>query len=130
MPIAAEYASPAKTTVPQGQPVKEPVKKVPPPAPPAVIIDSARGWRYRRVGFLGEVRSLVNSEADAQGGFARVYEVEDDAGHRRAIKVVHKAAIKTKKNKTKVRVLQAELTVAMGGNQAASSSRSPSCGAI
>lgn len=31
-----------------------------------------------------------------------MYEVEDDAGHRRAVKVVSKAAIKTKKNKTKV----------------------------
>lgn len=38
-----------------------------------------------------------------QGGFARVYEVFDDSGLRRAVKVVNKASIRTKKNKTKVR---------------------------
>lgn len=36
-----------------------------------------------------------------QGGFARVYEVIDPDGVRRAVKVVNKANIKTKKNKTK-----------------------------
>lgn len=36
-----------------------------------------------------------------QGGFARVYEVLSPDGVRRAVKVVNKANIKTKKNKTK-----------------------------
>lgn len=38
----------------------------------------------------------------SQGGFARVYEVQDQRASRRAVKVVSKASIKTKKNKTKV----------------------------
>lgn len=38
----------------------------------------------------------------SQGGFARVYEVQDQRATRRAVKVVSKASIKTKKNKTKV----------------------------
>ena len=37
-----------------------------------------------------------------QGGFARVFEVEDKAGSRLAIKVVTKTSLKTKKAKTKV----------------------------
>lgn len=130
MPIAAAYASPAKTTTPNGPPVKEPVKKPTPPSPPSVIVDTARGWKYKRVGFLGEVCLSECELADAQGGFARVYEVEDDAGHRRAVKVVHKAAIKTKKNKTKVRLSCPELTLAMGGDQTTSGVSPPPCGAV
>jgi serine/threonine protein kinase len=42
---------------------------------------------------------------DVQGGFARVYEVQDVQKQRRALKVVSKASIKTKRNKTKVSVL-------------------------
>jgi len=42
---------------------------------------------------------------DTKGGFARVYEVIDPEGRRRAVKVVHKASIRTKKNKTKVCIL-------------------------
>jgi hypothetical protein len=38
----------------------------------------------------------------AKGGFARVYEVRDPEGRRRAVKVVRKESIRTKKNKTKV----------------------------
>ena len=38
----------------------------------------------------------------SQGGFARVYEVQDQKRGRRAVKVVQKAGIRTKKNKTKV----------------------------
>ena len=37
-----------------------------------------------------------------QGGFARVYEVQDAEGLRHAIKVVTKDSLKTKKAKTKV----------------------------
>ena len=40
----------------------------------------------------------------AQGGFARVYEVQDQKKGRRAVKVVSKASIRTKKNKTKASV--------------------------
>lgn len=43
------------------------------------------------------------SDHAAQGGFARVFEVEDKAGSRLAIKVVTKNSLKTKKAKTKVR---------------------------
>lgn len=51
-------ASPLRTTPPPAhkQVAKEAVKKVPPPTPPLVIRDLARGWSYKRVGFLGEVR--------------------------------------------------------------------------
>jgi hypothetical protein len=35
---------------------------------------------------------------DVQGGFARVYEVQDVQKQRRALKVVSKASIKTKRN--------------------------------
>ncbi|WWD22337.1 hypothetical protein CI109_106828 [Kwoniella shandongensis] len=69
------------------QPKKE---KVVPPDPPLIIKDRERGWNYTRVGFLGE------------GGFARVFEVQDPKGSRKAVKVVTKASIKTKKNKTKL----------------------------
>ena len=37
-----------------------------------------------------------------QGGFARVYEVETREGERKAVKVVNKDSIRSKKNKTKV----------------------------
>lgn len=39
---------------------------------------------------------------DIQGGFARVWEVEDYKKRNRAVKVVYKPNIKSKKNKTKV----------------------------
>ncbi|WVR03341.1 hypothetical protein IAU60_000332 [Kwoniella sp. DSM 27419] len=72
-----------------GTPVKKP-EKVVPPSPPLVIKDKVRGGLYDRVCFLGE------------GGFARVYEVKDQKGKRRAVKVVTKESVKTKKNKTKL----------------------------
>ena len=46
-------------------------------------------------------RRLVSS-ADAQGGFARVWEVQDYKRRSKAVKVVYKPNIKSKKNKTKV----------------------------
>ncbi|OCF44225.1 PLK/PLK1 protein kinase [Kwoniella heveanensis CBS 569] len=72
-----------------GTPVKK-HEKIVPPSPPLTIKDRERGCSYSRVGFLGE------------GGFARVYEVQDQRATRRAVKVVNKASIKTKKNKTKL----------------------------
>ncbi|RXK34972.1 PLK/PLK1 protein kinase [Tremella mesenterica] len=65
-------------------------EKIVPPTPPQIIHDRTRGVFYTRVGFLGE------------GGFARVYEVQDRHGQRKAVKVVSKAAVRTKKNKTKL----------------------------
>ena len=38
-----------------------------------------------------------------QGGFARVYEVKDQQSHHRAVKVISKLSVRSKKNKTKVR---------------------------
>ncbi|ODN75912.1 hypothetical protein L202_05897 [Cryptococcus amylolentus CBS 6039] len=80
----ADHLPPA----PAAAPVKK--EKIVPPSPPLKIKDRDRGCEYLRVGFLGE------------GGFARVYEVQDHRGSRRAVKVVSKASIKTKKNKTKL----------------------------
>ncbi|KIR55150.1 PLK/PLK1 protein kinase [Cryptococcus gattii Ru294] len=74
--------------VPAAAPAKK--EKIVPPSPPLKIKDRDRGYEYMRVGFLGE------------GGFARVYEVQDQRATRRAVKVVSKASIKTKKNKTKL----------------------------
>ncbi|WVN87353.1 uncharacterized protein L203_102531 [Cryptococcus depauperatus CBS 7841] len=74
----------------QGASVAAKKEKVVPPTPPLKIRDRDRGCEYMRVGFLGE------------GGFARVFEVQDQRGTRRAVKVVNKASIKTKKNKTKL----------------------------
>ncbi|WRT63607.1 uncharacterized protein IL334_000530 [Kwoniella shivajii] len=72
-----------------GTPVKKP-EKIVPPTPPLRIRDHGKGASYDRVGFLGE------------GGFARVYEVQDSRSARKAIKVINRASIKTKKNKTKL----------------------------
>ncbi|WWC57830.1 uncharacterized protein I303_100365 [Kwoniella dejecticola CBS 10117] len=72
-----------------GTPVKKKEKEVP-PSPPLVIRDSGKGARYDRVGFLGE------------GGFARVYEIQDYKNRRKAIKVISRKSIQTKKNKTKL----------------------------
>ncbi|KAK4684394.1 hypothetical protein P7C73_g5784, partial [Tremellales sp. Uapishka_1] len=65
-------------------------EKVVPPSPPLTIKDKERGYQYARVGFLGE------------GGFARVYEVQNQRAQRKAVKVVNKASIKSKRNKTKL----------------------------
>ncbi|OSD04992.1 Pkinase-domain-containing protein [Trametes coccinea BRFM310] len=64
--------------------------KVTPPSPPKIITDKTRTLEFMRVGMLGE------------GGFARVYEVQDARGHRSACKVVTKSSLKTKKAKTKL----------------------------
>ncbi|KAI9061979.1 Pkinase-domain-containing protein [Trametes sanguinea] len=64
--------------------------KVTPPSPPRIITDKTRTLEFMRVGMLGE------------GGFARVYEVQDARGHRSACKVVTKSSLKTKKAKTKL----------------------------
>ncbi|KAK8845391.1 hypothetical protein IAR55_006104 [Kwoniella newhampshirensis] len=84
-PPAAAIPAPQVAATTQHRP-----EKVVPPSPPLTIRDKERGWNYSRVGFLGE------------GGFARVFEVQDPKGIRKAVKVVSKASIKTKKNKTKL----------------------------
>ncbi|ORY31914.1 kinase-like domain-containing protein [Naematelia encephala] len=83
-PLATGVPSAAATTTTAKK------EKIVPPSPPLTIRDRERGWTYARVGFLGE------------GGFARVYEVVDQHGERRAVKVVAKESIRTKKNKTKL----------------------------
>ncbi|TIC32169.1 Pkinase-domain-containing protein [Wallemia mellicola] len=60
------------------------------PPPPETIHDKKRGKSYERHGLLGE------------GGFARVYEVEDERGYRLAIKTISKSALQSKKNRTKL----------------------------
>ncbi|KAL1412064.1 Cell cycle serine/threonine-protein kinase cdc5/MSD2 [Vanrija albida] len=82
-------ADPAAAARPRSPPPPRKDKPVP-PTPPLRILDRGRGVTYSRTGFLGE------------GGFARVYEVFDEEATRKAVKVVHKASIKTKKNKTKL----------------------------
>ncbi|KAI0367402.1 Pkinase-domain-containing protein [Pilatotrama ljubarskyi] len=82
----------------QEQPAKQPSSpplprqnaKVTPPSPPKIITDKTKSVEFMRVGMLGE------------GGFARVYEVQDARGHRSACKVVTKSSLKTKKAKTKL----------------------------
>ncbi|ORX33581.1 kinase-like domain-containing protein [Kockovaella imperatae] len=85
---AAVPPPPPPATAAAAEKVKE--GKFVPPSPPRVIKDRNGGWRYTRVGFLGE------------GGFARVYEVQDQNGNHKAIKVVAKQSIRSKKNKTKL----------------------------
>jgi hypothetical protein len=106
---------------------KEKKEKVVPPSPPKVIRDETTGHAYQRVGFLGEVRSYVALNAkltSLQGGFARVWEVQTIHGERKAVKVVNKASIKSKKNKTKVSSTVTSLmslvanNIAMGRDQA------------
>ncbi|TIB01567.1 hypothetical protein E3P96_02363 [Wallemia ichthyophaga] len=58
--------------------------------PPETIRDKKRNKKYSRHGLLGE------------GGFARVYEVEDDHGGLLAIKTISKTALQSKKNRTKL----------------------------
>ncbi|EKM57520.1 uncharacterized protein PHACADRAFT_115710 [Phanerochaete carnosa HHB-10118-sp] len=85
---------PRQQEQPPAQPSSPPLPrqnvKVPPPSPPRVITDKARVLHFTRVGMLGE------------GGFARVYEVEDRQRKRWACKVVTKQSLKTKKAKTKL----------------------------
>lgn len=64
--------------------------KTTPPTPPKVIVDRHNRFQFTRVGFLGE------------GGFARVFEVQDPRDARLACKVITKSSLKTKKAKTKV----------------------------
>lgn len=56
-------------------------------------------WRAPR---RGELIRLSCITAHAQGGFARVWEIEDEQGVRKAVKVIAKSSITSKKNKTKV----------------------------
>ncbi|KAG2008894.1 AGC/Akt protein kinase [Coprinopsis cinerea AmutBmut pab1-1] len=85
-PVPAK--APAKG--PSSPPLPRQNSKTRPPSPPKVISDKAGRLQFNRVGFLGE------------GGFARVYEVQDPRGSRLACKVVTKSALKTKKAKTKL----------------------------
>ncbi|TFY80501.1 hypothetical protein EWM64_g3515 [Hericium alpestre] len=79
-----------KAPVPSSPPLSRQNVKVQPPSPPQIITDATKAMQFRRVGFLGE------------GGFARVYEVEDARSLRYACKVVTKSSLKTKKAKTKL----------------------------
>ncbi|EJC98313.1 Pkinase-domain-containing protein [Fomitiporia mediterranea MF3/22] len=94
LPVAAEVAAAVLPQKAHKQPASPPLPrqntKTAPPSPPQVIRDTAHAVSYSRVGFLGE------------GGFARVYEVQDRKGQRQAIKVVTKDSLKTKKAKTKL----------------------------
>ncbi|KAH9836053.1 kinase-like domain-containing protein [Rhodofomes roseus] len=75
---------------PSSPPLPRQNAKVTPPSPPRLITDKSRTIQFVRVGMLGE------------GGFARVYEVQDSRGGRVACKVVTKSSLKTKKAKTKL----------------------------
>ncbi|CCM05981.1 uncharacterized protein FIBRA_08222 [Fibroporia radiculosa] len=79
-----------KLKEPPSPPLPRQNAKVTPPSPPKIITDKNRTLEYIRVGLLGE------------GGFARVYEVQDPRGSRAACKVVTKSSLKTKKAKTKL----------------------------
>lgn len=71
--------------------------KTTPPTPPKVIVDRHNRFQFTRVGFLGE------------GGFARVFEVQDPRETRLACKVITKTSLKTKKAKTKVSIVSLRL---------------------
>ncbi|KAH9924034.1 Pkinase-domain-containing protein [Fomitopsis serialis] len=97
--INQPYAPPGTPPKPQVQekhrnpsspPLPRQNMKVTPPSPPKVITDKSRTVEFFRIGMLGE------------GGFARVYEVQDSRGSRSACKVVTKSSLKTKKAKTKL----------------------------
>ncbi|KAH9930802.1 kinase-like domain-containing protein [Amylocystis lapponica] len=79
-----------KPKQPSSPPLPRQNAKVTPPSPPRIITDKSRSLEFYRVGMLGE------------GGFARVYEVQDARGVRAACKVVTKSSLKTKKAKTKL----------------------------
>ena len=90
-PPVKQQANPNPNPNPPSPPLPRQNAKVTPPSPPRTIIDLNRQFQFNRLGLLGE------------GGFARVYEVEDRRGQRCACKVVTRASLKTKKAKTKVR---------------------------
>jgi hypothetical protein len=101
-----------KMAPPGSPPLPRQTEKVPPPSPPQIIRDHARSVEFVRIGLLGEVCCKVPASPlslwahTLQGGFARVYEVKTPKGHRVACKVVTKESLKTKKAKTKVRVMR------------------------
>ncbi|KAJ3742544.1 kinase-like domain-containing protein [Lentinula detonsa] len=80
----------AKPKQPSSPPLQRQNTKATPPSPPSIIRDKRGHFQFQRVGFLGE------------GGFARVYEVEDTRGTRVACKVVTESSLTTKKTKTKL----------------------------
>ncbi|TDL22776.1 Pkinase-domain-containing protein [Rickenella mellea] len=90
IPATTSPAKPPQQKPPSSPPLPRQNSKTLPPSPPQIIRDGGRNLSFNRVGFLGE------------GGFARVYEVEDARGTRLAIKVVTKNSLKTKKAKTKL----------------------------
>ncbi|KAH9848815.1 Pkinase-domain-containing protein [Lenzites betulinus] len=89
---AANHYAPQAPPTKQGQelPLPRQNAKVTPPSPPKIIFDDVRSIEFMRVGMLGE------------GGFARVYEIQDARRQRSACKVVTKSSVKTKKAKTKL----------------------------
>lgn len=82
-----------KPKEPGSPPLPRQNSKITPPSPPRVIVDRNRDAEFLRIGLLGE------------GGFARVYEIQDKRGSKSACKVVTKSSLKTKKAKTKVGVV-------------------------
>ncbi|KAF6742775.1 kinase-like domain-containing protein [Ephemerocybe angulata] len=90
MPAQHQVGIVGETKPPGSPPLPRQNAKTRPPSPPKVITDTRGRMQFNRVGFLGE------------GGFARVYEVQDPKGNRLACKVVTKSALKTKKAKTKL----------------------------
>ncbi|KAL0959806.1 hypothetical protein HGRIS_011487 [Hohenbuehelia grisea] len=89
VPASPEKQDKEKTPT-AAAPLPRQTAKAIPPTPPKVIVDPNGRVQFHRVGFLGE------------GGFARVYEVQDRRGNRLACKVVSKGSLKTKKAKTKL----------------------------
>lgn len=118
--------------VDQAAPAKKAEKVVPPSPPRVIrdkqtgrsftrigFLGEVSDWFIRAQGLSGGYRTVLCRQrrawsreqaqersatmlTDIQGGFARVWEVEDYKKRNRAVKVVYKPNIKSKKNKTKV----------------------------
>ncbi|KXN83099.1 Cell cycle serine/threonine-protein kinase CDC5/MSD2 [Leucoagaricus sp. SymC.cos] len=89
-PQAQQQTPPKPPPKGSSPPLPRQNSKTTPPTPPKVIVDRHSRFQFTRVGFLGE------------GGFARVFEVEDPRHNRLACKVITKTSLKTKKAKTKL----------------------------
>ncbi|KXN92919.1 Cell cycle serine/threonine-protein kinase CDC5/MSD2 [Leucoagaricus sp. SymC.cos] len=89
-PQAQQQTPPKRPPKGSSPPLPRQNSKTTPPTPPKVIVDRHSRFQFTRVGFLGE------------GGFARVFEVEDPRHNRLACKVITKTSLKTKKAKTKL----------------------------
>jgi hypothetical protein len=92
-PQAQQHTPPKPPQKGGSPPLPRQNSKTTPPTPPKVIVDRHNRFQFTRVGFLGE------------GGFARVFEVQDPRETRLACKVITKTSLKTKKAKTKVSIV-------------------------